>query len=273
MRESAIRSEVSPVAAAMEQNLFGHLSCIQSGTAGMLAQERGGVLLVDSGLATDTFNKIAAARLEPADADRGIASALAHFREAGRPFAWIVGPGSRPLDLEQRLERHGLRRAEAELGMAIDLAALPEEVHQPAGLEIRPVRTASDLEGFAEVMARCWDPPDPAVRDFFRRAAPLLLAGDCPMRLFTGWVEGTPAAGSELFVGGGAAGIHMVATRREYQRRGFGMALTWAALREGRDLGLSLGTLQASEEGQPVYRRLGFQPCGLFVEYQPAPGA
>ncbi|MFC9842685.1 hypothetical protein ACFWFF_37985 [Streptomyces sp. NPDC060223] len=37
-----------------------------------------------------------------------------------------------------------------------------------------------------------------------------------------------------------------------------GTALTTAALDAGRERGLSVGTLQASPSGTPVYRRMGF---------------
>ncbi len=94
-------------------------------------------------------NKIARARLSEADADRRIAEGVGHFRAAGRPFAWWVGPCSRPLDLERRLERHGLRAAKFELGMAAELARLPERIDLPAGLEVRRVRTQEELADFA----------------------------------------------------------------------------------------------------------------------------
>jgi ribosomal protein S18 acetylase RimI-like enzyme len=59
----------------------------------------------------------------------------------------------------------------------------------------------------------------------------------------------------------------MVATAKRFRRRGLGMALTWTALEDGRREGMTAGVLQASAEGQRVYERLGFAPCGRFVEY------
>lgn len=48
-------------------------------------------------------------------------------------------------------------------------------------------------------------------------------------------------------------------------RDGTSTALTSAALRAGRERGLRVGTLQASELGESVYRRMGF---ATVAEYQ-----
>jgi ribosomal protein S18 acetylase RimI-like enzyme len=152
--------------------------------------------------------------------------------------------------------------------MAAELRDVPAAVPAPEGLSIHRVRTAAELLDFASVNAANWDPPDQAVVKFFGQAAPLLLVEDCPMRLFVGYMDGQAVAASELFLGGGVAGIHMVSTRRAYQRRGIGLAMTWAAVDEGRRLGETTVALQASEQGRGVYARLGFQACCEFTEYQ-----
>ena len=43
---------------AARENLFGHVSFVQRRTPGMLIRDVGGALLVDAGLASDTFNKV-----------------------------------------------------------------------------------------------------------------------------------------------------------------------------------------------------------------------
>jgi len=254
--------------AAMEQNLEEHVAYVQRQTPGMVVDGRDDLLLVDSGLPTDTFNKILRTRLGEKGADERIAGAIAHFRNAGRPFAWWVTPGARPADLEQRLVAHGLRAEEHELGMTCDLAKLPEQVETPGGLEVRPVRSTAELQAFARVMSECWEPPDLAVLAFFRASAGIVLREGCPMQFFIGYLDGEPVGGAELFVGAGVAGLHMVATRRQFQRRGIGVALTWTAADAGRRMGLSYATLQASEEGVRTYEKLGFTPLGRFVEYR-----
>ena len=49
-----------------------------------------------------------------------------------------------------------------------------------------------------------------------------------------------------------------VATLPSARRRGFGAAITLAALLDGRNLGYRIGVLQSSDQGFPVYRRMGF---------------
>ncbi|MBI3695829.1 MAG: GNAT family N-acetyltransferase [Acidobacteria bacterium] len=128
------------------------------------------------------------------------------------------------------------------------------------------MRTPEELADFVNVVNR--DRPDAALLTFFQNAAPLLLNEDCPMQLFVGYVDSCAVATSELFLGGGVAGIHAVSTRKAFQRRGIGLAMTWAAADQGRLLGAATATLQASEEGRSVYARLDFSACCQFVEYR-----
>jgi ribosomal protein S18 acetylase RimI-like enzyme len=256
----------TPLLEALEANLHGHVAFVQRQLPSMLVDDREDLLLVDSRLRTDAFNKILRARLREKDADRRIAEAVSHFRTAGRPFAWWVGPCSRPLDLERRLERHGLRAAEFELGMAADCANLPTKMDLPAGLEIRCVRTPAELADFATVVAG--DPPDREMANFFLSAEPLVLEENAPMQLFAGYLDGRAAASSELFLSDGIAGIYGVSTLPGFQRRGIGLAMTWAAADQGRRRRAATAALQASDAGRGVYARLGFSPCCQFVEYQ-----
>ncbi len=152
--------------------------------------------------------------------------------------------------------------------MAADFTRLPAQMDLPAGLEVRRVRAPEELADFAAVNGADRDPPDAAVLTFYQSAAPLLLEEDCPMQLFVGYVDDWAVAASELFLGAGVAGIHAVSTRKAFQRRGIGLAMTWAAADQGRRLGAATATLQASEEGRGVYPRLGFSPCCQFVEYR-----
>jgi GNAT superfamily N-acetyltransferase len=59
-----------------------------------------------------------------------------------------------------------------------------------------------------------------------------------------------------------------VATLPNVRGRGIGRALTIAALEAGRSLGYRIGVLQASDDGLPVYRRIGFRTMFDYAVYQ-----
>jgi ribosomal protein S18 acetylase RimI-like enzyme len=265
-----ISASPSPLLIASEANLHGHISFLQRSIPGMTILDLSDVLLVDSGLPSDTFNKIARARFAESDADRRIGETIQHFRAANRPFAWWVGPASRPLDLVSRLRRQGLAAAESELGMFMELRNLPLKVDAPKELQIRRAASPEHIQDFSSVFAANWELPDPAVAAFYSLAGPILLEPRCPMIFFVGYLEGAPVSCSELFIDrspGGVAGIYSVATKRNFRGRGIGSALTWAAAHEARRQGLSTAVLQSSEAGKGVYTRLGFSPCCHFTEF------
>lgn len=252
-------------ARCIEANLYGHLAWVHR-HAGMVVWDEPALLLVDSGLASDTFNKVARARFAAPSSRQEISRAAGHFRQARRPFAWWVGPSCRPLDIEARLQEMGFRAAECEIGMCVELRDLWEAPHA-AGLTVERVSPSQHLQDLSQVLAANWQPPDSAVASFYQAAAPLLLAPDGRMRYFVGFIDGEPVAVSGLYLQGGVGGIYAVATRQAFRGRGFGSRLAWAAADEARRAGAKLAVLQAAEDGQAIYRRLGFQECCCFAEY------
>jgi ribosomal protein S18 acetylase RimI-like enzyme len=61
----------------------------------------------------------------------------------------------------------------------------------------------------------------------------------------------------------GSAGIYNMGVVPSYRRRGIGRALTLAACRIGRELGCSHALLNATPEGELLYRTVGFESLGL----------
>jgi ribosomal protein S18 acetylase RimI-like enzyme len=252
----------------MEANLAAHMSGLAAAHPDMTVRDAGRLLLVDSGFPCDTFNFIYRARLDPGSAAGRVAAAVGHFRASGRPFSWWLGPDDDSLAQGSLLEAAGLAHAEDELGMALDLRTLPAPAVPPAGLTVEAVRTPEQLADFARVEAANWDPPDPWVVAFYERVRDLALAADALVRYFVGYADGRPAAAAEVCLAGGLAGVYGVATVAAYRRRGYGTALTLAALHAAARLGYRTAVLQASGEGQGLYARLGFVPCGRFREYK-----
>lgn len=256
-------------AAAADAPFVTHATWALARTPGMRVHDDAALVLADSGLACDTFNFVCRARLDDADAPARVRAAIAHFRDAGRPFSWWVGPADRPATLGALLEAHGLARAESEVAMAVDLAAVAA-ADAPAALRIVRVRDAATLDDFAAVNADNWSPPDALVPRFYRLAADALLAPDCPQRFYVGYVDDAPVATVEATLADGRAGLFNVSTRAVWRRRGVGAAMTRHALHEARGDGAHTGVLQASADGVGVYQRIGFRAFGEVTEYKPA---
>lgn len=262
----------------------------------MMLRDLGGALLVDSGLGSDTFNKVLwecggdglPCRIAP-EAEKGLLRAATDWFAGKRPRDLLALPGvalppatERPFTVWASAEdegalnrqrtafgRNGYGIGELETGMALPLNRWSSEDSTPECLRIVQVRTASELSAYAEVLAANWNPPDEDVKRFYKAVEQVLFQAVAPMRLFVGFAGEVPVVSGELFLSekGNTAGLHMISTREAFRRRGFGGAMTAALLRAGQVAGASLAVLQASDEGEPVYRRQGFEPCGLFVEY------
>ena len=81
--------------------------------------------------------------------------------------------------------------------------------------------------------------------------------GEGPRRLFVGRSPTAPPP-TKARTGDWAA-VNGVGTVPGFRGRGYGSAATVAGM-EGRDQGVDLAVLHASGLGEPVYRRLGFEP-------------
>ncbi|XVU28064.1 GNAT family N-acetyltransferase [Actinoplanes sp. CA-054009] len=177
------------------------------------------------------------------------------------PWVWWVGADSEP-GVAGALLALGAEQIDREPVMAIDLARLPDR-SAPAGLRIEkaesPDRIAAFVEAYVEPMG------------LGRELAPgatVIESGRHDLVRFTGTLDGRVVGTSVLAVSDGVAGIYVVSTGEAYRHRGIATAMTLAALRAGRDQGLRVGTLQATAEGEPVYRKLGFEVVGEYRVFQ-----
>jgi GNAT superfamily N-acetyltransferase len=156
--------------------------------------------------------------------------------------------------------------------MAADLHTLPNDLAGPDTLAIERVMDARGLDTWTHTLGIGFGEGDIEARWVGAMYQRIGLDGDRPWRHYLGRLEGEPVATASLFLGTGVAGIYFVFTAPQARRRGIGAAITLAALRDARSLGYRIGVLGASQEGYPVYRRLGFQEyctIGIYEWRQP----
>jgi hypothetical protein len=88
-------------------------------------------------------------------------------------------------------------------------------------------------------------------------------------RMWVGWVDDRTVCASSAWIEHGINDVTLVATIPEARRRGYGEALTWRAA-QGDPLLPAM--LLSSDDGRPVYERMGFLPLlRITLWYRPRP--
>ncbi|MEO7910287.1 MAG: GNAT family N-acetyltransferase [Roseiflexaceae bacterium] len=216
----------------------------------------------------DYNNAVVRADLTPEQADQAIAESIERLQAHAAPGTWHVGPSMRPADLGARLIAQGFAYAGDEIGMAIDLNALPTKLEAPQTLAIDRVRDERELAIWIRTLATGFGEGEREAAwtgEMYRRIG---LGDEQPWRHYLGRLDRVPVATASLFLGAGVAGIYFVFTVEKARRQGIGAAITLAALRDAHALGYQIGVLGASEMGYAVYQRIGFQDCCRISLYE-----
>lgn len=219
--------------------------------------------LVASGVPAAFFNGAFAAG-PVADPDRVVAEAVAFMAECGVPWLLWVREGVDD-DLLAAGRHAGLRDVGGPPGMV--LRSIEDAPPVPDGLAIATVADAGGVQVCRDLMMRGFEMPEDVVEQLIADS----VLGDPAMRFVVGSVGDTPVSCALVAVTGSTAGIYNVATPAEHRRRGYGAAVTWAAIQEGARLGCDHACLQASELGAPIYRSMGFVDVGTYVQLEGPP--
>ena len=139
---------------------------------------------------------------------------------------------------------------------------LPQPPHVlPAPPDALTVRIVADAAGLRDFRSIACTP---------ERFLPSLEAATTPgVAVLTGYVDGAPVATSRVSVHGDVADIMGVVTHPDWRRRGFGTAMTWAALDRAVIMDARTFILTATQLGYPVYRRMGFLPVCTLRSFEP----
>lgn len=184
-----------------------------------------------------------------------LASAL-----GGVPVLWWTAPDSYP-DLAADLTRDGAIEVGTMPVMAARIAdvaggragrrALTIDVVDNPGALYEWVRAYAVSLGVSEA-----DVPAAALMESKHPES-----GDRLVR-FSGRLDGQIVATSAVLLSGGVAGIYAVTTHPACRGHGFGAEMTRVALGEASRRGMRVVTLQATGDGEGLYRRMGFTTVG-----------
>ena len=259
-------------AEALDAN-FGELLAWYSSWPGGEVRRDDDLLLTWAGVGFRAINAAAQADLAPADAAGRIDEAVAWLAARSDRWRWLVGPTSRPADLEQRLVASGLRQVSDSPGMALDLrdwrtgASARTGVAAPDGLTIEPVLDEAGLVHWRDVQQRGLGLDSESTEAWWVAHRRPGFDPALPLRNWVASLDGSAVAAAALFVGAGVAGIYNVCTVPEARGRGIAGAVTAAALDDAVSRDLALAVLGSSEMGYLVYRRLGFRDVSRLRSY------
>jgi ribosomal protein S18 acetylase RimI-like enzyme len=212
-------------------------------------------------------NAASSARFSARNADERIDDVIEWFGALGLPFSWSVGPNDRPRDLAKRLVARGfIAEPDATPGMAADVRrTLPKET-LPLGGSMELVRDAAGFEEWLDVVVEGFGMP-PELRVEFHRYGSLGFEDDVPLRYVLARQDGRPVATALGVLAGGGVTIINVTTLEADRGRGFGRAVTIAAMESGRAAGATIAVLQSTDMGYGLYRSLGFEDFGRYRSF------
>jgi ribosomal protein S18 acetylase RimI-like enzyme len=136
--------------------------------------------------------------------------------------------------------------------------------HVPEGLLIERLTNASQLEQFERASVEGFGVVSPNNITTFQIHAAASLE-DSRLHCYIGWVEGRAVSVSMAYISHGVAGVYGVATVPEFRRRGYGEAITWAAIGSGPSLP---AVLEPTEIAASLYRRMGFAEVGRLRKWR-----
>lgn len=88
--------------------------------------------------------------------------------------------------------------------------------------------------------------------------------------MLLGALDGEPIASSMAVVTGTMVGVYNVSVAEPFRRRGFGEAISWAAVAAGLQRGATDVWVGSSAMGYPLYRQMGFSQQYEYVVLAPA---
>lgn len=130
----------------------------------------------------------------------------------------------------------------------------------PVGLQVAPARSAEDVAEASRLVDEVFGCRAPEPETLITQA---VLGED--FEVFLGREDGRAVATAVAYVSHGFCGVYAVATAAHARGRGYGEALSWAATLFRPDLP---ATLQASDMGLPVYRRMGYEVLWDFTVWE-----
>jgi GNAT superfamily N-acetyltransferase len=229
-------------------------------------EESGGVVLCAGGSWIPVVGNSAFRTDEHVEAPELVARAESFFGRLGRGFTVKVRDDGSDEDLRTAAGRAGLEL----LGEGAPQMLVRKPLDDPPaveGVELRSVDDVVGVHAFVEVNGAAYATygmPAGVHADLFDR--PDAVLDDPGVHLVVAWRGPDPVAAALVYESDGVASVQWVGTMPHERGRGLGALVTAWTTNVAFDRGASSCTLQASPMGEPVYRRLGYEPIYRYED-------
>lgn len=244
----------------INDNFLHHASFLQSLTDGMMTLREEGFCYSDSGLSCDTFNILYITDGNNFNTS-AFQKAIAHYQTKQFDYCIWVNEENLSSKVADALQKSGLQEAGNDPGMIIDLK------NYNATSTNGDIRKLNSLEDFADLVSRNWTPPDQNVIEFYKKVSPIVFNHN--IEYFGSYVDEKLVSVIELFPDTKTnAGLYSLCTLSEYRGKGIATNLMKHCLHHLRSKGYTSATLQASDDGLNIYKKLGFEQATRFSEFK-----
>jgi GNAT superfamily N-acetyltransferase len=191
-------------------------------------------------------------------AEAAIAEQIAFFEALGLDFEWKTYTHDAPVDLPERLLRHGFEAEEPESVVVLDLAEAPEVLQSTPTGDIRRVDDPAGLTDVIAALTQVWGEGEawlgPALAHEMRETPDRI-------QVYVAYVDRVPAsvAWIRYHPGSQFASLWGGSTSPEYRGRGLYTALLAARAQEALARGCRFLTVDASPMSRPILEKLGFR--------------
>jgi GrpB-like predicted nucleotidyltransferase (UPF0157 family)/GNAT superfamily N-acetyltransferase len=248
---------------AMEANLNVHMTHFAQYINQVDLIRIPGSTIVNSGLRDDTFNYVLDADFTESEARQKICDVTDYFKKTHAPFSWWISPTDKPANLPIHLAEAEYVNTENNTAMYFDLDAWNGSIQEMSELKIVRALDAKTLQDFALVLTN----DRVSFQTYFSWIAGILTEED-PIEYYVGYVNDKPVVRGLSCYFAQVVGLHWLSTAPDERKKGYGKAMQEFRLKRAKDLRYHIAVLQASVEGYPLYKKLGYLECGNFREFK-----
>jgi hypothetical protein len=205
------------------------------------------------------------------EAEARIVETLRDHERLRLPLHWTVGPWSRPIDLEERLVRHGFLPLHEHLGMAADPRDFPPP--DEGGVRVEEC-DARGIGAWHDCQMRAWGMPAAVRAPVERRVAHDLAERPQRARYVLARIDGEPVGAGSVTRYGDAAQLNGAAVVPAFRGRGAYKGLVLERMRLAREEGLSLVVVRCNPAtSAPICDRMGFRTYCTIRTYRHGAGS